>query len=179
MPDRSRKSLVIDASIAGASGGKDAIHPTPIHCRDFLLKVLETEHCLVMSPEISREWDDHQSRFARAWRVEMVARRRLHRVQPGTNFDLRRRIDAAALTDRGREAMFKDCHLIEAALAADSVITALDDAVRALFAQAAATVRELRGIAWVNPDRQEEQALWWLEQGAPLEQARCLHNYTG
>lgn len=40
MASRSSKRLVIDASVARASGGDDAIFPASKHCRDVLLATL-------------------------------------------------------------------------------------------------------------------------------------------
>ncbi|HEV2689742.1 MAG TPA: hypothetical protein VGV35_14365 [Bryobacteraceae bacterium] len=58
--------------------------------------------------------------------------------------------------------MLKDLHLVEAALGAEDIVVSMDENARMLFA-----VRELREIMWVNPVREPQRVLDWLEQGAP------------
>jgi hypothetical protein len=58
--------------------------------------------------------------------------------------------------------MLKDLHLIEAALAAASIVVSVDDRARALF-----QIRELGAITWVNPVSDNERIQAWLEEGAP------------
>jgi len=83
--------------------------------------------------------------------------------------------DKLAETDKQREEMFKDVHLIEAALDTDKTIISLDDnTARKFFALGSDEFEELKYIVWVNPDRPEETAIEWLENGAPAENQRML-----
>ncbi len=168
-----RQRLVIDASVARASGGKDAVHPTAKNCRDFLTAVLQICHCVVMTPPIIKEWKKHQSAFARKWRVQMEGRKKVVRIEPSADASLDRKLARAA---RGNKlaAMRKDLHLIEAALATDLTVVARDDEARGLFASASGNVRELKDIVWVNPDNAEESPLTWLKNGAKAESRRKL-----
>jgi hypothetical protein len=68
--------LVVDASIARAAGDVST-HPTSRRCCDFLLAVREICHQIVMIAPIQHEWDKHQSRFARTWRLSMLAKKKL------------------------------------------------------------------------------------------------------
>lgn len=70
--------------------------------------------------------------------------------------------------------MLKDCHLLEASLAADNIIVSLDDKVRFHFTAAAESVGEIREIVWVNPDKEDEEVAAWLENGAEPEKHRQL-----
>ena len=63
--------------------------------------------------------------------------------------------------------MMKDTHLVEAAIATDNCVVSLDATVKAMFAAAAASVAELMAIDWVNPDCDFQQAVEWLDDGAP------------
>jgi hypothetical protein len=63
-----------------------------------------------------------------------------------------------------------------AAIQSDQRIAALDDKVLRLFAMAARKHKAIQQICWVNPDREFEDVLKWLEAGTPLEQARKLGN---
>jgi len=173
MPRVSRR-LVIDASVARASGGAEATFPTSKHCRDFLTAVLTICHRLVMTPEVSEEWDHHQSNFARRWRVSMVARKKLHLVDSALDDAWCDRIAQAAVGERERRAMQKDCRLVHAALTTDRSVVSLDEEVRSLFTEAARHIGELKDIVWVNPDKLEEQPIPWLESGAKPEKSRQL-----
>lgn len=165
--------LVIDASIARASGGEAAVHPTATCTRNFLLNVLEICHKAVMTPEIGAEWDRHQSSFARKWRRSMVARRKLIVIDSVGRDDLRRQIDQGVSSDNDKAAMLKDFHLVEAAIATDRRIVALDDEVRTLLSKESLMVSELRDVVWVNPVKnpigteallkKEPQIQWTLE----------------
>jgi hypothetical protein len=174
MPSKTSKRLIIDASIAHASGGKSAVHPTSKRCRDFLLATLKVCHQAVLTPELQEEWDRHQSSFARLWRQSMVARRKLYIADVSPNDRLRDKIIRAAAIAKHREAMLKDTHLIEAAIATDRIIVSLDETVRVLFKVASQRVGELRVIMWANPDQPEERCVIWLEAGAKTERRRQL-----
>lgn len=169
-------ALVIDADIARAAGGQKTAHSTPKNCRDFLKAVLKDHHCLVMTSEIKTEWKKHYSLFAKKWLQEMYGRKRVWVARPEHDEELCRRTEEAAESIKQRHAIFKDFHLVEAALATDQRIASMDQKMRRLLSIAASEkgVEELRAIVWVNPDKSEEQALAWLKDGAPHEQKRCL-----
>ena len=168
------RRLVIDASVARSSGGEDATFPTSKHCRDFLKAVLSICHRIVLTPEIQAEWHKHQSNFARRWLVSMFARKKAEQIGSVRNQKRRDRIAAAAENENDRTAMLKDVHLLEAALATDEAVIALDEIVRGLFAQASDSVGEIRNVTWVNPDKDSEMPLAWLEAGAKAEKKRRL-----
>ena len=104
----------------------------------------------------------------------MVGRRQFDFVRLVPDATLRDRLDDVAHSDNARDAMYRDVCLIEAALATDRTVASLDEQVRALFRQAAYRVGELRAIVWVNPEREEDDPLLWLERGAPVEPDRML-----
>jgi len=166
------KSLVIDASIAGAAGRTD--HPVSRACRDFLEAVLNICHCVVITREIAEEWNRHQSNFTVLWRSSMNARRKVVRPDTVTNGVLRTGISTSSLTEEGREAALKDTHLVEAALATGLAVVSNDETARALFRKIAHEIGLLKPIVWVNPVREEERAIEWLERGAKDEKKRRL-----
>ena len=169
------RRLVIDASVVHAAGSEGATFPTSKNCRDFLEAVRTICHRVVMTPDIRDEWARHMSSFARKWRVSMEAKRKVYRT-PGSVVDdeLRGKISNAASSDRERDVLSKDTLLIEAALATDFAIAALDDTAFRAFRKAANSVRRLRRIVWVNPDRTDERPIAWLEKGARIERTRQL-----
>ena len=175
MRARDSKQLVIDTDVAQASGDEDATNPRAINCRDFLKEVMSQDHRVVMTREISDEWKRHQSRFAFEWRVSMDARRRIDRIDPPEDNELRDKVTDTTSNEDEIGAMEKDFHLLQAALTTDQTIISLDETVRGLFKQASQQVGEIRNIIWVNPDRTaEEHPIAWLQNGAPPEAYRRL-----
>jgi hypothetical protein len=154
--------------------GQRATHPTAKHCRDFLLTVLDVCHHMVFTSAIKTEWDEHQSGFARTWRLSMFARKKIDRVDAPIDDSLREQLAAVAVTEKREDEMLKDVHLIEAARAAGLRVVARDEAVRALFRTAALSVVPLRNICWINPDIPDEDSEVWLRKGAPADAFRKL-----
>ncbi|HEX8070057.1 MAG TPA: hypothetical protein VF546_08915 [Pyrinomonadaceae bacterium] len=165
---------MIDASVASAAGGAGATFPRSKRCRDFLQAVLDVSYRALLTPTLEREWNEHQSGFARTWRRMMVSRRKMIVRDVPENAVLRRGIERVIVSETGRAAVRKDYHLIEAALVVDKVVASLDDTVRVLFGSAAVRIAELRRIIWLNPEIVEEACVAWLKQGARLERKRLL-----
>ncbi len=166
--------LVIDCSIAHAAGPEDATHPTSKHCRDFLLAVLRICHRIGMSAAVADEWKRHRSGFARQWLVSMHARRKVVPIEAEEDQLLREALVDHAASDKSRDAMLKDAHLLEAAAHSDRRIVALDETVRRLFTETARKHKPIRTICWVNPDIEFDATIPWLEAGAPHDNARQL-----
>ena len=172
MPGKASAALVIDASIAGAAGQTE--HPVSSACRGFLQEVLNVCHRVVLTPEISAEWKRHRSKFAYGWLASMWARKKVVRPDPVENPELLGTIRSLELADSVRQAILKDIHLVEAALATDQTIASLDETVRGHLQQIAGSVRLLRTLVWVNPTRDDEHATDWLRQGANADEDRQL-----
>ena len=172
MPGKTSVALVIDATIACASGGTE--HPVSSACRGFLQEVLKICHKVVMTPEISAEWKKHRSKFAYGWLASMWARKKVVRPDPVENAGLRQAIRSSELTDSVREAILKDIHLVEAAFATDHAVASLDDTARQYLRQIAEHVKSLRSLVWVNPTKDDEHATDWLREGANAEEEKQL-----
>lgn len=175
------KRLVIDTSIARSAGGELAHDIDSIRCRAFLTAVIDNKHVLVMTDAIHDEWSKHQSNFARTWLLSMQARRLVRRVVVPADDKLRKKIDQAAAhsknldtIQKNREAMLKDALLIEAALLTDKIVASRDETVRHCFHEATSTIVVIKQIIWVNPCKDDEKVIEWLERGAEREQERCL-----
>jgi hypothetical protein len=153
------KRLVIDASVLRASG--ESVHPVSRACREFLEHVRDICHRAVVTEAILNEWRRHQSKFASRWRLSMYASRKIVKIQIAPDRSMRRRLQRQGLTLAEKDAMLKDVHLIEAALAADKIVASLDDEARRLF-----NVAELNTVVWVNPVAHHEDCLTWLADGA-------------
>lgn len=174
MPSKTSRALVVDASVARSSGGEEATYPTSKNCRDCLKTILALPHRVVMSIPIRDEWNKHKSAFARTWLVSMVARKRVLWIEPEQLEEVRQKLQEIAESPKDAAAMLKDVHLIEAALVTDQTIIALDEIVRSLFGESCQTVGLMKAVVWVNPDKAEENALVWLEEGAEPEKHRKL-----
>lgn len=176
MRSRDLKRLVVNASVARAAGGKGATASVSVNCTEFLETFQEeSPHHVVMTPELSEEWNKHQSNFSARWLKSMIARKRFIYVNPPQNSTLSDKIEMTASRERDIEALQKDFHLLQAALATDQTIISLDETIRGLFKRASQQVGEIRDIIWVNPDRTaEEQPIAWLQNGAPPEAHRQL-----
>lgn len=165
------KRLVIDASVVRAAGGIDAIAPLSRHCRDVLQAVLTIGYRAVLTAEIRREWDIHQSRFARQWRVAMTARKKIYVTESAPSPAFLAKITASTPDPAVQAAMHKDLLLVVAALATDKTVISLDARVQRYFAAASHGVRELRVLVWVNPQTAAEEVVPWLQRGAKAEPA--------
>ena len=108
----------------------------------------------------------------------MDARKKVCRVDPPEDEELRNKIEGTATHENEIEAMRKDFHLLEATLVTDKTIISLDETVRGCFARATQRVGEIRHIVWVNPDRTEEEPLVWLQNGAPPDDYRQLRTWA-
>ena len=179
MPSSELKRLVVNASIARAAGGEDATASVSINCTEFLESFrTECRHHIVMTPELSEEWNEHQSNFTAAWLTSMITHRRFDYVEPLVNQALRDKIEKTAPNDNEIPAMRKDFHLLEAARETDRTIISLDKTARRRFARAALSIDEVKSVVWVNPDYTEEEALVWLKNGAIPEDHRQLRTWA-
>lgn len=166
--------LVIDASIAFAAGDWESQDPRGILCRELLRAVRGSGHRIAWSRAIEVEWDRNQSPFAARWRATMLNLRKLQPVKDEVLEELREAIEWHS-NDRNVVAiMLKDVHLIEAALATGRRIAAWDVAARGHFTRLALTFERIRPVNWVDPTVEDEQAIAWVERGAPLERSRRL-----
>jgi hypothetical protein len=129
---------------------------------------------MAWSEAIVVEWSKHTRYFAAQWLVSMRNLRKLRPVQGETIQDLREAIQQHSKNRSVIERMLKDVHLVEAALATDLRIASGDDNARGHFSRLAASFVPLQSILWVNPITEGEQAIKWLEQGAPDKRARRL-----
>jgi hypothetical protein len=176
VPAKKGRRLVVDASVAGAAGGKTATAPASTRCRDFLSVLREETDCRIVLPsKLREEWEDHMSGFTRVWLRSMTQRGRVVTDDFETSKRMRLKIESAAATKRKEaDALLKDFHLIEAAMDNDRTVVSLDEVVRKLFKAAAQSVEAIRKVVWVNPGKPAEDAVGWLRGGAKAEAVRML-----
>lgn len=98
MRSRHLKRLVVNASVARAAGGEGATARVSINCTAFLETFRdETSHHVVMTFELSEEWDKNQSNFAAEWLGNMIATKRFHYIELSQNRALHDEIEATAV----------------------------------------------------------------------------------
>lgn len=168
--------LVIDASVSRAAGSLESKHPNGTRCREVLQAVRSICHRMAWSPEIKAEWDRHQSAFARTWLVSMMNLKKLRSVKDAESEPFREAILNHVSEEQVREIIVKDQHLIEAAFATDYRVLSLDETVRGHLGRLASHFEQLRAVIWANPIR--EELIDWLEEGAPVEEARQLGGWS-
>jgi hypothetical protein len=176
----SSRRIVIDASVAFSAG--DLKHPSADPssgcCRKFLASVLSICHRVVITDAIQQEWSKHENSYARKWRKSMVARKKaVILASPPTNHALREAAATSSPHKRDRDAMLKDCHLIEAAMATDCIVASRDDEAQRLFALHASSLPGIGDIVWVNPVEPADEVASWLESGAPPDNQYQLKHY--
>jgi hypothetical protein len=176
VPAKKAWRLVVDASVASAAGGRTATATAPKRCRDFLSTLRDETGCrVVMSSTLRDEWEEHMSGFTRVWLRNMTQRGRVipRDVPPSTR--MRREIVRAAAAKRSEaDALQKDFHLVEAAIAYDKTVVSLDEEVRRLFRAASRSVAAIKRVVWVNPVEPSEEPVEWLRGGARAETFRML-----
>ena len=170
------KRLVIDASVAHAAGGPDAVHPTSKACHDFLTAVSSISYQMVTTPEIAREWLIHMSEFAGEWFAQMQSRKKLVPIRPTARDKLLRAVEVSGQSQLNKKAMTKDLLLLDAALASDRRIASLDEKARWAFSLLAAGVARIRTVVWVNPACSDDKPVDWLRKGARPAKARMLQS---
>lgn len=175
MPRKAAKRrLVIDTDIARSASESASQDQRAALCREFLEVIRDLSFRVVLTPQIFAEWEKHWSRFTVKWLSNMTARKLTVYLRDVENPELWSRIEAVAPDYKVREAMFKDFHLIEAALASDQTISSLDETARDNFKQIVPLLIDIRDIIWLNPEKSEEGCTAWLKNGAEYEAYRCL-----
>jgi hypothetical protein len=129
---------------------------------------------MVWTEAIKAEWDRHQSKFTAQWLLTMMNLTKLRPAKDELLEKMREAIAEHSTDENVARIMLKDVHLVEAALSTDWRVVSLDEAARGHFRQLAANFHPLQPIIWVNPALEDEQAVDWLERGAPKERSRRL-----
>lgn len=99
----------------------------------------------------------------------MVARKLVVTADPQPDQQLLDTLNTLPLADTDKQAVRKDLHLVDAALATDNTILSCDQALRELLIVVASDIRRLRAICFANPTHETAVLLVWLRDGAPHE----------
>ena len=170
--------LVIDTSIAQAAGGVNSTHPTGMICRDTLLRIKNICHRIAWGNRMKEEWNRHLAKFTVEWLSSMMSMGKLVPVDdepiPAHLDTIQRYADDPGLV----ETMTKDAHVLAAAIRTDQRILSLDEKIRNHLAGKLRVHDDVMALAWVNPTIPDEDAIGWLNEGAPLNARRTLDRVT-
>jgi len=169
LPGNSRR-IVVDTNVAKSAG--ESVHPTSEACRAVLETMLTRQHRVVLSATQFREWQKHQSAYARRWLASMKAKNLWHVLTPEPDSGLTERLHKLDCTDKVRAEMLKDVHLLESALATDHAVVSQETNVLALFTTHTQALGVPRAVAWVNPTEDAPACIAWLEAGAAVKAVR-------
>ena len=172
MAKRKRHRIVVDASVATASGESHDF--VSIACRGFLEEFRKGPSRLVIYSEIRQEWLRHPSAFAVEWLAAMVASKRVDDIQLADQPKLRELLNSIALSITEKRNWAKDFHLICASLQADKSIASRDRKAEAVFRKLAASVQTLHKIEWFDPERHAAHTQPWLQGKNPQKRQFCL-----
>ena len=120
-----------------------------------------------------KEWDDHASRFARRWRVEMILTEKILQDIEGEEYSYLLDGACAVLTTE-KDALAKDFHLIQSALAAGQLIVSIERRFPQIVSLASRTVLELAQLYYANPDVEGDECIRWIRDGAEKDVKRQI-----
>lgn len=165
--------VVIDASVARASGTKEEV-PSSTLCRQFLEEFRRTDNKLLMTSEIYKEWNKHESSYARTWRSNMIATKRMEVISDTKHLIIREAVETYIDSDKIKKEVIKDLHLVEAAVASDNYVISNDNKIRTYLIDLACSCLHLRELIWVNPTNENEDGLFWLKNGCARDTFRKI-----
>jgi len=174
------KRLVLDASLALCSNDRKF---NPIgdtagdRNRKCLQAVWDEKHVAVFNRQLQQEWRDHASPFAIAWLRNMIQKNRMV-VDEGNDFAplLQPACDCLP-SDGEKEALAKDFHLVQSALATGQMILSNEVRFPRYVARACVGVPKLAELYYGNPQVEGEACRLWIEAGADKEPGRRIDNW--
>jgi len=177
MKESDSKLLVIDADVACSSSETIKDDPVSTLCQDFLEQVKKICHKAIKTDEIQKEWSNHESRYFRKWSVRMtkgimkIFEPNPKKIRSVKALKLGSRVEKLVKSPKEKEAILKDLHLIEAALATDQIVISRDDTTAGLLKKYQDQIPEFQKIIWLNPTKNPEAVIKWLEAGANPQDA--------
>lgn len=166
------KRFIIDSDVIASATEKQ--EKRAILCRQLLLTMYDTQHEVLLTPGIRREWENRYPGFAQSWAAKMKQKGLLPEIEQDPDSGLAAQIQALEVTPEVAAIMLKDCHLLEAALVAGKAVFSQDDSAYVHFYDASDKIARLRSIMWANPERPEDACVAWLKPGARQEDRRCI-----
>jgi hypothetical protein len=169
--------VVVDSSVAKASGGEEATHPTASHSRDIMLAIRSAKRALCYSEPIALEWTKHMSRFARQWLSSMHARKLVDTRPIEPQVGLRNKVKNCGSPAAERALMEKDFHLLDASCFSGGPIVSLDNSARRCFAKYYNSLGLKAGVHWTAPSEEAPSGFEWIKTETIKSQTRLLVDF--
>jgi hypothetical protein len=163
---------VIDANIAQSAGSSDV--PVSLYSRECLNEIRDCKHVAVFSQQLLHEWREHASHISRQWWKSMVARRRIDYTEGDEFAHHLDRACACLEKASSKDALRKDFHLIQSALATDKTILSNEKNLPMFVAAACRTVLELSMLHYGNPAEEGHKCIDWIKAGADKNAGRRI-----
>jgi hypothetical protein len=175
MIPKNPKRIVIDASVSySASDLKPDADLVVRLCCETLETIQKYNYQLVFTEEIIYEWNKHSTKFSRRWLRNMLERKRVVKISISEDKSISQKVNLV-VTDIGvRKLILKDCHLVDAALAADRIVLSRDEQVKYHLCRYAEVILEIQQICWMNPADPDEKVVAWIKSGAKHSDCRKL-----
>ena len=177
MSSKKRKQLVIDANIA--LGSTDPMY-NPMSGiagdmnRRCLQAVWEEGHIAVFNKQLRREWREHASRSAIAWLQKMDLKERTVDDDGEIFSELLAPACNCQSTNRHKDDLKKDFHLVQSALATGQTILSKEMKFPTFVAQACPTVPKLIELYYANPKVEGDACRLWIKAGAEKDANRRI-----
>lgn len=180
---RNSRQIVVDANLTYASGNlkfnpliDPAIASVPDRNRQCLQAIFEESHLAVFGRKLFEEWSRHAKKgtHARDWLNRMMKKGRIV-LEDGENFaNLAASACACLSADGEKEALAKDFHLIQTALATGQLILSNERRFPRYVMLACPTVREFSALYYANPAVEGDACRLWIKAGAEKDADRRI-----
>jgi hypothetical protein len=172
------KQIVIDANVAQGSSNDRMFNPIlgdqGAQSRQCLQAIWEERHIAVFGRNLRDEWIRHASSYATSWFRNMEQKSRVV-LEDGEQFAKLAEPACACLSDVGeKNALVKDFHLIQSALATGQLILSNEVRFPKYVAAACAAVPELASLHYANPAVEGDQCRLWIKAGAEKDADRRI-----
>jgi hypothetical protein len=173
MTRKNGKRLVIDANIARSAGAGEV--PISRYSRACLEAVLDGDYVAVLNPPLREKLkDSHSSKVFQIWWRAMAARKRF---EDNEGKEFAHHLDRACTCleqDRWKEALCKDFHLVQSALATDQTILSNEKNLQKFLALACSRVQVLSVLYYANPAAEGDDCILWIKAGAEKDADRRI-----
>ena len=167
--------LVVDTDVARAAGDTEG---RSICCTEILKAINEAKLHIHFGRLIDDEWLKHRSSFTVGWYAEMLRRGRVDLTQAEECQALGEHLRTLHSSHNHSSIMWKDRHLVDAALARNFRIVSGDKLARKAFRKTALPAVPILGsLYWAQADEGDAgaYAIQWLRNGAPDDETLMLH----
>lgn len=137
--------LVVDTNVIRAAGISEK--PISKASREVLFAIRDICHRVTYTESLRQEWKKHSSLLSRLWMGSMAAKKKPVKI----GSEIKIALPQDELSEKDYDAISKDLHILQTALAADKIIITLETKLQEALAKTQKTKRILNSIKWINP----------------------------